>query len=152
MTASLDNLDSAAVHILRRLLRSEKVDALPFQRVPMLRDSRDQVMRAGLVVERTKGKQVVFEITAAGLALQSAIAHLDANIDQSRIARDHIAAADKRLRDAAPALLKALQDLIAALVEEDFDSNDDVKLAAAWKRQDDAVAVARMTIKTAVEA
>lgn len=150
MTASLENLDSAAVHILRRLIAGQKVDAEPFSRIPMLQDSRDQVMRRGLVVERAKGKQLVFEITAAGLALQPAIAHRDAAIDQDRIARDHLAAAAERLRDAAPALLSALQDLIAALVEEDFASEDEAKLVAAWKRQDQAVAVARSAIHKAV--
>lgn len=146
---TLDNLDSAAVHVLRRLLRGEKVDAQPFDRVPLLRDSREQLLRPGLVVEQVKGKQTTFAITAAGKALAPAISARDADITAANKARLDAEIAADRMRALAPALLAALTELVAAVMQPDLDDPAEAGVAA-WKRHDEAVAVAQVAIIEAV--
>jgi len=144
--SELDDLDTAAVHLLRRLLRNERVDAKPFVNLDSLAESLSSVRRRGYVVK--VGSKL--ELTALGMSLRPALISLDARNIADKREREAQAAMTARAKTNALQLFVVLLELVEASDSPDLDS-DDVEVAdkaharnfAAYEKAEDIIATVK---------
>ena len=120
MANEFSDLDSAATHLLRRLLKGESVDAKPFIEVDSLAESLMSVRRKGYVVKT--GRKL--ELTALGAALRPALISLDARILTDKREREAQAAMTARAKTNALQLYVVLLELVEASDSPALDSED----------------------------